>query len=70
MTPKERKNIVDMNMSRKQRVAIGSGVPLLEVDQFVKLFLSSVKTFNKVAKIQKNFGTNKLLNIIKRHSYQ
>ena len=70
MTPKERKNMVEMNITRKQRVAMGSGVPLQEVDQFVRLFLSSVKTFGKVAKIQKNLGTNKLLNIIKSHKYK
>lgn len=38
MTPEERQNPKILNASRKQRIAHGSGVPVLEVNQLVKRF--------------------------------
>ena len=38
MTPKERSNPGILNLSRKQRIAKGAGVPIREVNRIVKLF--------------------------------
>ena len=48
MTPKERANPTLMNGSRKNRIALGAGVSIVEVNRFLKQFEQTSKMMRKV----------------------
>lgn len=48
MTPKERENPDLMNPSRKNRIAKGAGVPIADVNRFIKQFEQSRKMMKKM----------------------
>lgn len=50
MTPKERRRPDIIDGSRKRRIAVGSGVPLPEVNRLLKQFDQMQKTMKKLAK--------------------
>ena len=54
MTPKERENPSLMNGSRKNRIANGAGVSLVEVNRFLKQFEQMGKMMRKVQVMQQN----------------
>ena len=58
MTPKERQNPDILNMSRKQRIAKGSGTDLQEVNRLIK-------QFEQMRKMMRMFQGNKMANMAK-----
>ena len=58
MTPKERQNPDILNMSRKQRIAKGSGTDLQEVNRLIK-------QFDQMRKMMRMFQGNKMANMAK-----
>ena len=58
MTPKERQNPDILNMSRKQRIAKGSGTDLAEVNRLIK-------QFDQMRKMMRMFQGNKMANMAK-----
>ena len=54
MTPKERENPGLMNGSRKNRIAAGAGVSLVEVNRFLKQFEQMGKMMRKVQVMQQS----------------
>jgi signal recognition particle subunit SRP54 len=52
MTPHERANPDKLNMSRKKRIAKGSGHELAEINQFVRQFEEMRKMMHKMSKMQ------------------
>ena len=58
MTPKERQNPEILNMSRKQRIAKGSGTDLQEVNRLIK-------QFDQMRKMMRMFQGNKMANMAK-----
>ena len=54
MTPKERENPTLMNGSRKNRIAAGAGVSLVEVNRFLKQFEQMGKMMRKVQVMQQS----------------
>lgn len=54
MTPAERENPALMNGSRKQRIANGAGVSIVEVNRFLKQFEQTSKMMHKVQAMQKS----------------
>ena len=54
MTPAERENPGLMNGSRKNRIAGGAGVSLVEVNRFLKQFEQMGKMMRKVQVMQQN----------------
>jgi signal recognition particle subunit SRP54 len=54
MTPAERENPSLMNGSRKNRIAGGAGVSLVEVNRFLKQFEQMGKMMRKVQVMQQN----------------
>ena len=53
MTPKERENPDLMNPSRKNRIAKGAGVPIADVNRFIKQFEQSRKMMKKMPGMMK-----------------
>ena len=53
MTPKERENPDLMNPSRKNRIAKGEGVPIADVNRFIKQFEQSRKMMKKMPGMMK-----------------
>ena len=51
MTPKERENPDLINISRKQRIAKGSGRDMTEINLFIKQFEEMRKMMHKVSKM-------------------
>ncbi len=49
MTPAERENPALINGSRKNRIAKGAGVSIVEVNRFLKQFDQTAKMMRKVA---------------------
>lgn len=58
MTPKERQNPDILNMSRKQRIAKGSGTDIQEVNRLIK-------QFDQMRKMMRMFQGNKMANMAK-----
>ena len=58
MTPKERQNPDILNMSRKQRIAKGSGTDMQEVNRLIK-------QFDQMRKMMRMFQGNKMVNMAK-----
>ncbi|MBO7051667.1 MAG: signal recognition particle protein [Prevotella sp.] len=58
MTPKERQNPDILNMSRKQRIAKGSGTDMQEVNRLIK-------QFDQMRKMMRMFQGNKMANMAK-----
>lgn len=56
MTPAERENPSLMNASRKNRIAAGAGVTIVEVNRFLKQFEQTSKMMHKVQQMQKGGG--------------
>lgn len=50
MTPQERKEEVDLDMSRMKRIASGCGLTLGDVNQFRKRMMQSKKFFKNMSK--------------------
>ena len=50
MTPKERSNPELLNMSRKKRIALGSGKSLHEINMFIKQFDNMRKMMHMMSK--------------------
>ncbi|MCF8244477.1 MAG: signal recognition particle protein [Saprospiraceae bacterium] len=59
MTPKERKNPELLNMSRKKRIAIGSGQDLNQINMFIKQFDQMRKMMHQMTKMP-GFGSGKM----------
>ncbi len=53
MTPKERENPNLINMSRKNRISKGSGIPIADVNKFIKQFEQSRKMMKKMPGMMK-----------------
>lgn len=51
MTPRERQSPEIIGMSRRQRIARGSGVPLMEVNQLIKQFFQMRQLMSKLGKM-------------------
>ena len=58
MTPKERQNPEILNLSRKQRIAKGSGTDIQEVNRLIK-------QFDQMRKMMRMFQGNKMANMMK-----
>lgn len=56
MTPAERSNPSLLNGSRKNRIAAGAGVSIVEVNRFLKQFDQTSKMMKKVQSLQKGGG--------------
>ena len=56
MTPEERENPELMNSSRKKRIALGSGIPLHDVNLFINQFEQMRKMMKGVSDVKKNMG--------------
>ncbi|MBI1225511.1 MAG: signal recognition particle protein [Bacteroidetes bacterium] len=59
MTPKERKNPELLNMSRKKRIALGSGQDLNQINMFIKQFDQMRKMMHQMTKMP-GFGSGKM----------
>ena len=58
MTPNERQNPEILNLSRKQRIAKGSGTDIQEVNRLIK-------QFDQMRKMMRMFQGNKMANMMK-----
>ena len=59
MTPKERSNPGILNLSRKQRIAKGAGVPISEVNRIVKQFDQMKKMMKQLPGLMGGGGRRK-----------
>ena len=61
MTQDERTKPEIINVSRKKRIALGSGRSVFEINTLLKKFFSMKKMMKKMSLNQSKFSTNKLL---------
>ena len=54
MTKKERRNPTILNGSRRKRIALGSGVQVMEVNRLLKQFEQMQKMFKRMGKMGQN----------------